>query len=305
MNLLNRIQRLWIVLDYGILLPLLARLPLAWGRRLAAWRGMLYARLRRDWRQFSFHDNDLYERTRQTMHLLLPEADDATLTQAVIRRYRMQSIEEWEAACMIIGRDISRWPVIYEGLEDTLKLLQNNPRMVFLTAHFASSILGIVLLQRLGIPLLVMSSNIVDDPSVHPWISRFYRQKYAAMGRYLNGGQVLDRENNTGKFVRFLKQGGALVIIGDLPPSPHESATLRSFLGISCGFASGPSKLAKMERVPLVAFVCEFDAYSHHLHFSAPDQDPYAFIEQAIRRSPGAWWAADILQQLSEVQRFQ
>lgn len=301
MKLLNWIQHKWITLDYGVVLPLLARLPPTWGRRLAAWRGMLYARLQRDWRQFSFQDNALYERTWQTMHLLLPEADDAMLMQAVMLRYQMQSIEEWEAACMIV-RDISRWPVVYEGLEDILALLKNNPRMVLLTAHFANSILGIVLLQRLGVPILVMSSNIVDDLSVHPYISRFYRKKYAAMSNYLNGGQVLDRENNTSKFVRFLKRGGAVVIVGDLPPSPHESAIIRYFLGASCGFASGAVKLAKIEKASLVAFVCEFDASvgSYYLRFSAPNEEPYAFIEQAILHKPSAWWAADILPQLAK-----
>ncbi|MDO9139665.1 MAG: hypothetical protein Q7U38_04990 [Methylobacter sp.] len=295
MNHLSWIQRQWIAWDYGVLLPLMARLPLSWGRYLAAQRGLLYAWLKRDWRQFSLQDKSLYQRTQQTLSLLLPEADTQALTQAVARRYQMQSIEEWEAACMIIGRDISRWPVIYQGLDDMLALLQKNPRVVFLTGHFGSSILGTVLLQRLGVPVLGMSSNVVDDPRVHPSIGRFYRQKYAAMGRYLNGGQILDRQGNAGKFVRFLQRGGAVVIVGDLPADFNESALIRPFLGVSCSFAPGAAKLAKIAHTPLMGFVCEFYAGAHYLRFSAPNEDPYAFIEQAIRRHPSAWWAADVL----------
>lgn len=290
MNHLSWLQRQWIACDYDVLLPLLAGLPLSWGRHLAGWRGMLYARLQRDWRQFSFQDNGLYERTQQAMHQLLPEADASALKQAVARRYQMYSIEEWEAACMIIGRDVSRWPVIYEGLEDTLALLQDNPHMVFLTAHFGSNILGTTLLQRLGVPILGMSSNIVEDPRIHPSIRRFFRQKYAAMGCYLNGGQILDREGNTSKFLRFLQRGGAVVILGDLP-----GLLIRPFLGSSCGLASGPVKLARAAHAPLMAFVCEFNSGSYCLRFSAPGEDPYAFIDQAIRRHPSAWWAADQL----------
>lgn len=300
MNLQVWLQQQWIAWDYGVLLPLLARLPLSWGRRLAAWRGLLYARIQRDWRQFSFQDHNLYARTQQTMRRLLPEADAATLSQAVARRYQMQSIEEWEAACLIIGRDISRWPVTFEGLEDMLTLLQANPRVVFVTAHFGSSILGTVLLQRLGVPILGMSSNIVENPLVHPKISRFYRQKYAAMGRYLNGGQVLDRQGNTNKFVRFLRRGGAVVIVGDLPPEPHESALIRPFLGASRGFAPGAVKLAKITHASLAAFVCEFNNGSYCLRFSTSGEDPYAFIDRAIRRHPSAWWAADLLPLLPE-----
>jgi lauroyl/myristoyl acyltransferase len=202
---------------------------------------------------------------------------------------------------MIIGRDISRWPVTYKGLEEIQALLQNNPRMVLLTAHFSSSILGITLLQRLGIPILVMSSNIVENPSVHPTIGRFFRQKYAAMEQYLNGGQILDQQGNMSKFMRFLKRGGAVVIIGDLPPAPHESPLIRPFLGSLRSFAPGAVKLAKIAHAPLVAFVCELYNGSHYLHFSVPDEEPYAFIEQAIRCNPCAWWAADVLPLLSEV----
>jgi lauroyl/myristoyl acyltransferase len=289
MNHLSWFQRQWIAWDYDVLLPLLARLPLSWGRRLAGWRGLLYAKLQRDWRQFSFQDNDLHIRTQQALHQLLPEADTSALTQAVARRYQLYSIEEWEAAC-IIHRDISRWPLIYEGLDDILDLLQDNPRIVFISAHFGSCVLGSLLLQRLGIPILGMVSNITEDPRIHPSISYFFRKKYAAMARYLNGGQALDRESNTLEFVRFLQHGGAVVIFGDLP-----GLHIQPFLGSSCGLASGPVKLAKIAHTPLMAFVCEFNNGSYYLRFSAPGEDSYVFLDQAIRRNPCAWYAADQL----------
>lgn len=295
MNHLSWIQRQWIALEYDLLLPLLARLPLPWGRQIAVCRGRLYAYLRRDWRQFSFQDNELHTRTQQTMQQILHNANDSSITKAVIQRYQMQSIEEWEAACINIGRDISQWPVVYEGLDDVLELLRDNPRIIFLIAHYGSSILGTVLLQRLGIPILGMSSNIVDNPRVHPSISRFYRKKYAAMARYLNNGQILDRENNTIKFLRFLQNGGAVVIPSDLPPASQKSALFRPFLGETRGFAPGAFKLAKLANVPLMAFLCEFRDDAYHLRFSSLGEDPYLFIDRTIQSHPSAWWAADIL----------
>ncbi len=295
MNHLSRLQRCWIVLDYDFLLPLLAKLPFSWGRKIAGWRGRFYGYLRRDWRQFSFQDGDLYLRTQQTMSQILHQADTSSITQAVLQRYQMQSIEEWEAACISGGCDISKWPVCYEGVGNVLALLKDNPRIVFLIAHYGSSILGTVLLQRLGVPVLGMSSNVVDSPSVHPSISRFYRKKYASMARYLNGGQILDRENNTAKFVRFLQHGGVVVIPSDLPPTSPKSALFRSFFGKNRGFAPGAAKLARITNVPLMAFLCEFRDDVYHLRFSVPGEDPYLFIEQTIQSRPSVWWAADIL----------
>jgi lauroyl/myristoyl acyltransferase len=289
MNHLSWFQRQWIAWDYDVLLPLLARLPLSWGRRLAGWRGTLYTRLQWDWRSVIFQDNSRNMRIQEAMRLLLPEAGTSKIMQVMAQHFQMICIAEWEAACMISG-DISRWPVVYEGLDDTLALLRDDPRVVFLSAHFGSCVLGSLLLQRLDIPILGMVSNIVDDPRVHPSITRFCRQQYAAMGRYLNGGQALNREGNASQFVRFLRRCGAVVIFGDIP-GPH----IRPFLGSSCGLASGPVKLAKITHTPLMAFVCEFNNGSYYLRFSAPGEDPYTFIEQAIRRNPSAWWAADQL----------
>ncbi len=139
MTHLSWLQRQWIAFDYGVLLPLLARLPLLWGRRIAAWRGLLYTYLQRDWRQFSFQDNDLYTRTQQAMQQILRQTDSLSLTQAVTLRYQMQSIEEWEAACIISSRDISHWPVVYEGLETIQTLLKDNPRIVF-SSHISAAV---------------------------------------------------------------------------------------------------------------------------------------------------------------------
>lgn len=288
------LERFWTAIDYGYLLPFLARLPLPIGRGLAALRGRLYARLGRDWRQFSFNDQELLGRTRQTMVELMPGADASAIDRAVRRRYAMQSLEELEA-CWLSCRDLTHWPVEYVGLEPVLAALETHGRAVFVTAHYSSSILGTIHLRRLGIPILGMSSNVVDDPRVHPGIGRFYRKKYLAMGPYLHGGQILDRQGNSRRFVKFLKNGGAVVIVGDLPPDPHEAPLETMFLGKVRGFAPGAARLASMVQVPLLSFVCEYTPRGYRLTFSVPGQNPYELIEKHIAHDPSAWWAADLL----------
>jgi lauroyl/myristoyl acyltransferase len=292
-------SRRWTGFDYGILLPLMARLPIPLGRWVARLRGRCYAAFKRDWRTFSFGDTKLYERTFETIKALMPELTKAQCHEQVARRYEAQSLEEFEGACLPI-RDIASWPLHIEGLDELVTQLALHPRVVFVTSHFGSSILGTAMLGCLGLPVLGMSSNVVEDPRVHPAIGRFYRRKYAAMAPYLRGGEVLDRQGNASKFVRFLLRGGAVVIVGDLPPDPHEQPLVKSFLGRPRGFAPGAAKLAQMTHAKLLAFTCVYGEGKYVLRFSKPEQDPYEFIGTAIRAAPSLWWAADLLPLLPE-----
>ena len=288
------LQRGWITFDYGYLLPFLARMPVRVGRGLAILRGWIYDSLARDWRQFSFADDGLLLRTHQTLAELMPHADSAAIRRAVRRRYAMQSLEELEAAWLSC-RDLAHWPVEYVGLDAVLATLKAHGRAVFVTAHFSSSVVGTIHLHRLGIPVLGMSSNVVEDPRVHPAIGQFYRRKYAAMARYLRGGKILDRQGNAREFINFLKSGGAVVIVGDLPPDPNEAPLEIRFLGKVRGFASGAARMAEIARAPLLSFVCEYTPRGYRVTFSAPQQQPYALIETHIANDPAAWWAADLL----------
>jgi lauroyl/myristoyl acyltransferase len=288
------LSRRWTGFDYGILLPLMARLPISWGRWLARLRGRCYAALKRDWRTFSFGDTELYQRTFNTLKELIPELTDAQCHELVARRYEAQSLEEFEGACLPT-RDIADCSLRIEGLDEVLSQLASQPRVVLVTSHFGSSILGTAMLGCLGLPVLGMSSNVVEDARVHPAIGRFYRRKYAAMAPYLRGGEILDRQGNASKFVRFLLRGGAVVIVGDLPSDPHEQPLVKSFLGKSRGFAHGEAKLAKMTHAKLMAFTCVYCDGQYVLRFSEPGQDPYEFIGEAIRSAPSLWWAADLL----------
>lgn len=284
----------WIAFDYGHFLPWMARMPIPIGRWLARVRGYIYALLGRDWRQFSFDDQLLKARTRQTLNALLPNATKEKIEGALRKRYVMQSLEELEA-CWLWNRDLRQWPVEYIGLEPVLASIQKHGCAVFVTAHYASSILGTIHLRRLGIPVLGMSSNVVEDSRVHPAIGRFYRKKYAAMDDYLPGGKILDRQGNSRYFAKFVKNGGAVVIVGDLPPDPSEKPLITPFFGEMRGFASGASRLATMAGVPLISFVCEYVDNSYKITFSSPDANPYSMIERQIEENPSAWWAADLL----------
>lgn len=287
-------ERFWIAFDYGYLLPGLARLPVFMGRGLATLRGIFYARLARDWRQFTFNDQELDGRTRQALKELMPDADASALARALRGRYIMQSLDELEA-CWLSRRDFKDWPVEYVGLEPVLEAIKNHGRVVFVTAHYSSCVVGVVHLRRLGIPVLAMTSNVTEDPRVHPAISRFYRNRKKAGNSYLNGGEVLDREGNSRHFVRFLRNGGAVVIFGEMPPGANEEPLIIPFLGKNRKLASGPDRLAHLVGAPLLSFVCEYTPRGFRVTFSRPDGKPYELLEKHIALNPSAWWASDLL----------
>jgi lauroyl/myristoyl acyltransferase len=289
----KRLSQGLIFLDYACVLPCMARLPRAWGRSLARLRGRLYASWGRDWRNFSFGDT-VHVRTKQVIEQLRTGSSQAAKALLYQERFEHQSIEEYEAACLHTGVT-QDWPVQFAGMDGVKKVIEEKGRVVFVTSHFSSSILGTAFLGALGVPVLGMSSNVVDRAEVHPSVSRTYRRKYKAMGWYLNGGAILDREGNTHKFVRFLKKGGAVVIVGDLPPEPNEAPRWARFLGEIRGFAAGAQRLSDMLDAPLMSFVCQFEKGQHWVKFSAPGEDPYEFLSGKIERDLGQWWAMDVL----------
>lgn len=315
-------KNLWIWLDYGIFLPFLTLFPYKWGRSVASFRGYLYSLIKRDWRSFTFGDEGLWERTYKAYEEIYPNLSRDALLELVQKRYMYQSIEEFEGA--LLDRDRSdflqnlrsRFQIKfgmtgmtkkfemtkkfgmtkYIGLESVEERIAKNPHAVFVTSHFGSSILGITLLNRLKIPLLVMSSNVVEHEKVHPTITKFFLKKYRGIDRYMNGGEVLDIEGNGKRFLSFLKKTGSLVIIADLPPNnANEVPAWKMFFGRERGFASGAEKLAQSSGSEIIPFVCYFEDNNYVVKFGDFNKEPYSFLEEEIGNRPEMWWAADIL----------
>jgi len=292
------LHKLWIRFDYGVFLPFLTFLPNSWSRFLASMRGYLYSLLKRDWRSFSFGDHDLWQRTYKAYKAIFPKLSHEELLKLVQKRYMFQSVEEYEGV-LLDKNKFSDIQIRYIGVEKIETYIATHPHVVFITAHFGSSLLGITLLKKLNLPLLVMSSNVVAHEKVNPVITNFFLKKYAGIGRYMNGGEVLDIEGNGKKFLKFLKTQGSLVVIADLPPNhPNEIPLWKEFFGQRRGFASGAQKLADSCNSLIIPFVCYFENNSYVVKFGDLDKDAYVFLEEEIRQRPEMWWASDILELL-------
>ena len=103
---MSLLSTIWVWIDYLVVLPLLARAPYSTGRYLAKIRGLAYAKLRRDWREFCLEDGGVFERTFTAYSTILQYSDNNRLDKLVAMRCEMQSIEEWEGACIAAGKTL-------------------------------------------------------------------------------------------------------------------------------------------------------------------------------------------------------
>ncbi len=291
----KKIHYFWVWFDYGVLLPFLAFMPQKVGRYFASLRGILYYYMKRDWRSFTFGDYELWNRTYKTYKEIKPSLNHTELLKLVRERYMYQSIEEFESALLIQDK-YHKISVHYIGLEKVQELIKNNNHVVFTTAHFGS-IIGLTLLRVFNIPVLHMSSNVIENAIVHPQITRFYIQKYIAASSYMNGGEILAIEGNAKKFFSFLKKEGSICTIADLPPiNPNEIPMWKMFFGKERGFASGIQKFANSANSPIVPFVCYYEKGHYVLKFGEYEKDCYNFLEKEIAERPQMWWASDLLE---------
>ena len=282
--------------DYSVLLPFLAFLPNRVGRYFAKLRGVLYYHLKRDWRSFTFGDYTLWDRTYESYKQIFPDLDDRGLRFFVKERYIYQSYEEFEAA-KIINRTYMNIPVEYIGKDGVEEYLKEHKNVIFATCHFGS-IVGLINLHIFKRPMIHLASNVTKQSFVHPSITQFYIKKYLVGNEYMNGGEIVDVEDNNKKILKFLKNGGSLSSVADLPAAdPHHEAFWAEFFGKKRAFASVIHRLSQKYNVKIVPYVCYYEKGKYIMKFADMSEDIYRFFEKEIQKRPGMWWASDLLSQ--------
>lgn len=288
-------------LDYGLVLPILARLPLRWGAWLSRCRGRLHARLGRDWAELSLGMTYIGGRTAQAAKRLWPEG---SASEVVRERYVQVAREEWHG--MLIQknrlRDLS---LDLNHLQQMLKYRDKARGLVVLTAHFDSFIVGMLGLGLCGERTSVTTSNVYKNIQVHPAVQNFFDRKYRAGEQHLCGGQFLHVETSTRSLMKALRRHETVVVVADAPATANGSGTWLTWLGAERKLADGALRMALETHSQLCAMVCVTDA-NGGLHWLCseihdPQTDPlsaqkcFAHLEQAILDYPGRWWAAHLL----------
>ena len=162
--------------DFTLFLPLLARLPLRLGHRLAAWRGTLNWVLDREWRSISIGQRYIRAATDQAMMQIVPDLSPSETRGLTRRRFETNSREEFEAYLLMNDR-MRELSFSIHGLEDLREQSVRGRGVVLLTMHFDSFIFGIVYLGMTGLVVNAMSSDIVENPLVNSCVRRFFFKK--------------------------------------------------------------------------------------------------------------------------------
>lgn len=300
------IQRLRLEMMFRIALPFAARLPLRAGERLARALGRRCRRHDLDWRTVALCQQYVLERTTAALRTIADEPPPAELAALQRERFETASREEWEGHLFARGR-APEMSCEFVGLEAIRAQLATGRGIVLLTAHFDATLMGVVQLGLAGLKLHLMTSDVVEDPRVAPVVQRYFRDKYAGIQRYLNGGQVMHVETQLRAFYSAVRRGEGIVILGDAPTMNVEEALRVDFFGRLRAISPGAIRIAEKTKVPVAAFVCTQTANgAYRVEFGpvlAPGGDGHAahlpalfgFLEARIRATPGRWWAADQL----------
>jgi lauroyl/myristoyl acyltransferase len=298
--------------DYGMLLPALARTPLVVGEPLAYLRGLLQGLFDYEWRSMAQGRRYIRAATYQAMNFLLPEAGKRQWVSATLLRFMHNSREEWQACLFgspVMSRIAGRSSV--EGLERLLEIRDEGRGLVLVSCHFDSFCMGMVLLGMNGLRTNVVITAIVEDPRVHPMVRRFFQRKYRGMERHM-GGRMVSYEVNLRFFYRALERGETVILLGDIPGSKPRAHI--PFLGRNFNMPLGAWHMARKTGSPLGAYVCLHQAPGTYRVVCHPPEevgsrDPvealtpvYAFLETWIKRFPERWVAAELLPGYGELQ---
>lgn len=298
-----RIIRFLHHVDFAFVMPLLARLPITLGHRLAHWRGRLNGAAGRDWRSLALGFRHIRAQSALGYRHLAPDAPETQVREWVRDRFVAEARDEYEARLAAAHRLHELRAEIVPA--DALQRLTGRDRgLVLLTPHYESFFLGIAFLGRSGARVNAMSSAVTRDPRVDSAVQGHFDAKYRGLENYLNGGRVVDFETGTRQFYRMLHDKEVVVILADAPPLPGGAKIQVEFLNGTRAVAGGPVRMAQRTGSDIGCFVCRHAGGHRYLLELGPTgraEDPaalanaYRFLSDHITRNPGGWWAADLL----------
>jgi len=302
-------------LDYGLLMPLMARLPLPLAYRLTYVRGFLNAVFARDWAEMALGFPYIAQRSAWAYRAIHPEADEKRIRAWVIERYQTVAREELDGALAIAGRADE----LKMDLSPVRAVLANRSPgrgMVVAISHHDSFFLAMLALARCGVTAHLMISDVVFDERVHPRLRAFTRAKYDAYIGMMNGGQFLCASAQSRSFFNDeLLAGRVLLVVTDTPAekSAHKGTWVQ-WLGKRRKMADGALRLAMATGSDMLAIRARHEGPGQLTWSCSPLVEtskiqglsdagcreaifaPLAqFLEAAIYADPGRWSAAHLL----------
>ncbi len=301
-------------IDYGCFLKIAAALPAPIGACLSYWRGLWQFVFDYDWRSMALGRNYIRKNVNNAMKELI--SNRLRSIPATAGRFLHNSRTEWQDSLFkypdVIGMLYRKSQI--DGIKELLDIQKQGRGIVLLSAHYDSFIMGMALLGMSGLRTNVLTSNVVQDPRIHPDVIKFFAEKYLLMEKYTNG-KMAPYENGLDFYDQALNRGESVVIMADV--QGNKSSIYIPFLNRRFRLPIGAWRMAQKTNSLIGAYMCSYifpDVY--HIQMLPPREiDPespkntlipiYAFIEKTIRKHPERWLASEHLMNYDKSQAIQ
>jgi lauroyl/myristoyl acyltransferase len=290
--------------DYKIVLPCIAKLPIGFGEYFAKLRGLTQWLLDYDWRGMAIGSISIRVATRKVMRRLLIDEQWPAIETATMKRFINNSREEWQA--LLFSSKAMR-PIAQkcriDNLQELKRLKAQKQGVVLISCHYDSFCMGMVLFGMQGLRVNVINTVASTDPRIHSAVRDFLYRKYRSMENLMHGKMPF-WQTDMDFFYRILNKGEIVTLMGDVPGS--KSTVTIPFLGHSFRLPLGAWHLARKTNSLLGAYVCHYQGSGRYWIDSLPcwmpdPEDPiqslqpaYRFMESRILRYPHRWITADI-----------
>ncbi len=236
--------------DYSVLLPLIARLPVRLAYRMADARGDFVYR--------SAADSRIH--AERNVSRVFPKLSGAEIQRIVRNHYRILSRNDMEAFWYL--RPPSFFETISEvnGLEELKKAAKAGNGALLFSGHFGNTGLFFVVLGKKGIEMNIIGRSI--DPSENPLpaaVRRYAQKRVQWIESTVRRPFLLTGRGNYPQIREKLRQGEIVMLLIDVVPYLLKRTVPVSFLGGQADFGFGIASLYLETSAPIFQWTIHSD----------------------------------------------
>lgn len=242
-------------LDYFVLLPLLARLPVQMAYRLCRFRGWVQSRMRADSRKHA----------EQNMRRVLPSLTPDEVKRLVLEHFQVKARDELEAFWYSRPLSFLLRFVRVTGMEELQKARIRGNGVLFFSGHLGSLGLCWTVIGKHRIPINIVARSIEPEENpLHPAARDYNQKKVAWIEEAIARKFVLTRRGNYPRVRELLRSGEVVMIAIDVLPdivNPRRTVSVE-LMGQKCTLADGIASLYQETQASLVQWTIHHDPRS-------------------------------------------
>ncbi len=286
-------------IDYGLLLPAMARLPAALAYRLADWRGDLTCLLRRDARRHAVLN----------LQATFPERSLAEARRSVRRQYRALSHDEMESYWFDRPLSFFEPRIRITGLDDLKAAVGSGRGVLLYTAHLGSTGFCLTVLGKMGFPINLVFRSLDEVPGMPRTWYRYGKARIRRLEEAVQRPVIYTGRTLYFSMRRKLRRGEIVLMGLDVVPGYVKKTVTVDFLGKPCAFPEGLARLyLDTKALPVLWSIHQDSRRTHHAELQdissrleglddkrQVTQLLVQGIEERIRRHPEDWLLWDSL----------